>query len=171
MYSGKSFGFVLSDFLLISPLSCSIVSVAFVLLVLNVMSLYFIVHCPGHLVNLMVPFFQLTSELCLTSQSWPKNMSVLSKSVTAASSCFLWLLISISRGATLVTSPFLVPSALKTLNEKFISFVGILLSLTNYSSIPVCMHPESTNALTLSFFLFFVFMFACTFNSLFPLLL
>ena len=71
MYSGKSSGFVLSGSLLISPLSCylvSVVSVAFVLLVLNLISLCFIVQLLEHLVNLMVPFFQLTSGLCLTSQ-------------------------------------------------------------------------------------------------------
>ena len=97
-------------------------------------------------------------------------MSIPFKSVTAASNCSLWLLTSISKGATLVTSLFLVPSMLKTSNEKFIDFVYILLSLTNYSSIPVCVHPESTNALTLSFFLFLVFTSACMFNSCFTLL-
>ena len=69
MYSGKSSGFVLSGFLPISLLSCSVISIVFVLLVLNLMSSCFIVHCPGHLVNYIVPFFQLTSGLCLTSQS------------------------------------------------------------------------------------------------------
>ena len=98
-------------------------------------------------------------------------MSVPSKSITAASNYSLWLLISISRGTTLVISPFFIPSVLKTSNKKFIGFIWILLSLTSCSLIPVCVHPESTNALTLSFFLFFVFMSACTFNSLFPLLL
>ena len=126
IYSGKSSGFVLSGFLPILPLSyslVSIVSMAFVLLVLNLIPLCFIVQLPGHLVNLMVPFFWLTSGLCLTSQSWPKNMSVPFKSVTAASSYFLCPLISISKGAILVTSLFFVSSALKTLNEKFIGFV------------------------------------------------
>ena len=171
VYSGKSSGFVLSGSLPISLLSCSVVSVAFVLLVLNYMSSCFIIHCSGHLVNHIVPFFQLTSRLCLTSQSWPKNISVPSNSVTTASNCSLWLLISISREATFVTSPFFIPSVLKTSNEKFIGFVGIFLFLTNYSSIPVYVHPKSTNVLILSFFSFFVSTFACTFNSLFPLLL
>ena len=170
MYSGKSSGFVLSGFLPISPLFYSVLSVAIslVCLELNRMFLCIIVQLPEHLVNLMVPFFQLTSGLCLTSQSCPKNISVLSKSVTAASRVSLCLLISISRGATLVTSPFFVPSALNTSKEKSIDFIWILLSLTNCSSIPVWMHPESTSALTSNFLPFFVFTFACTFNSLFP---
>ena len=153
------------------PLSYSILFVAVCLLVLNQMSSCFIVQCPGHLVNRIITFFQLTSGLCLTSQSWPRNISILSRFVTAASSCSVCLLILISRGATFVTSPFFVPSTLKTSNEKSIGFVGIFLSLTNYSSIPVCVHPESTSALTSSFFLFFILMFACMFNSRFPLLL
>ena len=94
-------------------------------------------------------------------------MSVPSRSVTAASSISLCLLILIFRGATLVTSPFFVPLVLKTSKEKFIDLVGILLSLTNCSSIPVCVQLESTSAFTFSFLLFFVLMFACTFNSFF----
>ena len=91
---------------------------------------------------------------------WPWQF----RSVTAASSCSLCLLISISKGAILVTSPFFVPSALKTSNEKLIGFVWILLSLTNCLSISVYVHPESTNVLALRFFPFFVLMFAHTFN-------
>ena len=174
MYSGKSSGLVLSGSLPISPLFCSLISVvsvvplAFVLLVLNLMSSCFIVQLPGHLVNLIVLFFQLTSELCLTSQSWSKNISVLFKFVTAASSVLLCPLTLISRGATLVISPFFVPSALKTSNKKFISLVYILLFLTNCLSISVCVHLESTSALTLNFLLFLVFTSACMFNSYFP---
>ena len=173
MYSGKFFGFVLFGFLLISPLSYSLVSVvfvAFVLLVLNLISSCFIIQLPGHLVNLMVPFFQLTFGLCLTSQSWPKNMSVQFKSITAASNYSLWLLILIFRDTTLVTSPFFILFALETLNEKFISFIWILLSLISCSSITVCIHLESTSALTFNLFLFFVFISACIFKSCFPLL-
>jgi len=113
-----------------------------------------------------VNFIVLLFQLCLTSQSCPRNMSVPFRSITAASNHSLCLLTLISRGATLVTSPFLVPSALKTSNKKFIGFVGIIFSLTSYSSIPICVHPESTNAFTLRFLLFFVFTFACMFNSL-----
>ena len=171
IYSSRSSGFVLSGSFPISPLSCVVVffvSISFVLLVLNRMSSYFIVQFPGHLVNLMILFFQLTSRLCLTSQSCPKNISVPSRSVTAASRVSLCLLISISRGATLVTSLFFVLSALKTSKEKSIDLVGILLSLTNYSLITVCVQPESTSTLTFSSLPFFILMFACTFNSFFP---
>ena len=87
-------------------------------------------------------------------------------SIIIASSCFLCLLISISRGATLVTSPLFILSVLKTLNEKFINLVYICFSLTSCSSIPICVYPESTSALILRFLLFFVFTFACIFNSL-----
>ena len=92
-------------------------------------------------------------------------MSILFKSIIAASSCSLCLLISISRGTTLVTSLFFIPSVLKNLNEKFISFIYILLSFTSCLLIPVFVHLESTSTFTLRFLLFFVFMFACTFNS------
>ena len=173
MYSGKSSGFILFCFFPISPLSCfllSVVSITLVLLDLNHMSLCFIVQFPRHLVNLMVLFFQLTSGLCLISQLCPKNMSIPSKSVTVASSFSLCLLISISRGAILVTSLFFVPLALNTSKEKFIGFVWILLSLTSCSSIPVHVHLESTSAFIFNFLLFFVLIFACTFNSFFPLL-
>ena len=90
---------------------------------------------------------------------------MLFKSIPAASSCSLYLLISISRDATLVTSPFFILSALNTLNEKLIGLVWILLFLTNCSSIPMCVHLESTSALILRFLLFFVFIFAHTFSS------
>ena len=143
---------------------------ALILLVLNYMSSCFVIQLPGHLVNLIVLFFQLISGLCLTSQSWPKNMSILFKSVTAASSISLCPLILISKGTTLVTFLFFVLSVLKTSNEKFIGFVWILLSLTNCLSITVCVHLESTRALAFNFFPFFIFTSACTFNSHFPLL-
>ena len=134
------------------------------------MSWCFIVQFPRHLVNLMIPFFQLTLGLCLTNQSCPKNMSILSKSITDAFRVSLCPLILISRGVTLVTSLFFVPLALNTSNEKFIGLVWILLSLTNYSSILVCVHPESTNTLTFNFLPFFILMSACMFNSFFSLL-
>jgi len=102
IYSGRSSGFVLSGSLLILPLSCSILSVtvSLVRLELNHISLCVIVQLPRHLVNLMVPFLQLTSGLCLTSQSCPKNISIPFKSITATSRVSLCLLISNSRGAT-----------------------------------------------------------------------
>ena len=74
----------------------------------------------------------------------------------------------LDRSAFLVTSSFFVPSVLNTSKEKFISFVWILLSLTNCSSIPVCVYPESTSAFTFSFFPFLVLTFAYIFNSFFP---
>ena len=170
MYSSKSSEFIFSGFFPILPFFYSLVSVSWVLLVLNLISWYFILQLSRHLINFIISFFQLTSELCLTSQSWPKNMSILFKSTTTASICSLYLLILISRGVTLVISPFFVLSMLKTSNEKFISFVCILFSLTSYSSISICMHPEFTSALTLRFLLFFIFMFAYMFNSLSTLL-
>ena len=171
MYSGRSSGFVLSGSFPISPLSCSwlsFVSISLVCLELNRISLYVTVQFSGHLINWMVLFLQLTSRLCLTNQSCPKNISVPSKSVTAASKVSLCPLISISRGTTLVTSPFFVPSVLNTSKEKSIAFVWILLSLTNYSSISVWMHLESTSVFTFRFLPFFVLTSACIFNFLFP---
>ena len=106
----------------------------------------------------------------MTSQSCPKYMSVLFKSVTVASSCSLYPLILISRGTTLVTSLFFIPSMLKTSNEKLIGLIWILLSLTNCLSVPMCVYPESTNALTLRFFPFFVLTFVYIFNSFSALL-
>ena len=168
MYLGKSSGFVTSDSLPILPLSCSLFSVASIFPVLNLISQCFIVQLPGHLVNFIVLLFQLISGLYLTSQSCPRNMYVPFKSVTAASNCFLCPLISISRGAILVISLFFILSVLKTSNGKFIGFgfVCILFFLTSYLSIPICIHPESTNVFTLRFLPFFVFIFARTFNSL-----
>ena len=167
MYSGKSSGFVLSSSFPISLLSYVVIFIACVLLVLNLTSWCFIIQLSEHLVNFIIPFFQLTSGLCLTSQSCSRNISVLFKSITTASSYSLYPFISTSRGATLVISLFFVLSALNTSNKKFISLVWILLSLTNYSLILVCMYLKFTSAFTLSFLLFFVFMSACTFNSLF----
>ena len=170
IYSSKSSRFVLSGSFPISPLSYVVISIICVLFVLNHTSWCFIIQLSRHLINFIVPFFQLTSGLCLTSQSYPRNIYVLFKSVTATSSYSLCLFILTSRGATLMISLFFVPSALNTLNEKFIGLVWILLSLTNYSSIPMCVHPESTSTFILIFLLFFVFISACIFNFLFPLL-
>ena len=149
---------------------CSLFFVAYILLVLNFISWCFILHNPRHLVNYIILFFQLISGLCLTSQSCSQNMSMLFRSITAASNCSLCLLILISRGAILLISLFFVLSVLKTLNEKLIGFIWIFLFLTNCSSIPICVHSESTNVLTLRFFLFFVLTFAHMFNSFSKLL-
>ena len=92
------------------------------------------------------------------------------KSVTTAFSCFLYSLISISRGIILVISLFFVLSMSKASNEKLISLIWSLLSLTNYLLIFMCVHSESTNVLTLRFFPFFILTFACIFNSFSALL-
>ena len=123
IYSSKSSGFVLSGSFPISPLSYVVISIICVLFVLNHTSWCFIIQLSGHLINFIVPFFQLTSGLCLTSQSYPRNISVLFKSVTVTSSYSLCPFILTSRGATLMISLFFVPSALNTLNEKFIDLV------------------------------------------------
>ena len=169
IYSSKSSGFVVSGFFPIFLLSCSLFSVACVLLVLNLISWCFILQLSRHLINYIIPFFQLTSWLCLTSWLYSKNMSVPFKSVTAVFNYSLCLLILIFRGTTLVISLFFVLSILNTSNEKLIGFVWILLSFTNCLLISVYVYLESTNILTLKFLSFF-FIFACIFNSLSELL-
>ena len=141
------------------------VSIACILLVLNSIFWYFILHDPRHLVNYILPFFQFTSGLCLTNQSCSKNMSTPFKSITATSMYSLYLLILISSGATFVTFLFLVPSVLYTLNEKFIGLVYILLSLTSCLSIPMWVHLESTSASICNSFPFFVLIFTCMLSS------
>ena len=85
-----------------------------------------------HLVNYIVSVFQVTSELCLTNQSYSKNMSVLFKSMTATLICFLHLLISTFNSTNYISSSFFVLSALKTSNDLSIISILILSSLTNY---------------------------------------
>ena len=97
------------------------VSVAWVLLVSNLISWCFIVQLPGHLVNFIVLFFQLTSGLCLTSQSYPRNMSIPFRSVTAASNCSLWPLILISKDATLCCGNHQIQSPIVTQASKAFS--------------------------------------------------
>ena len=116
--------------------------------------------------NFIVPLFQSTSGLCFTNQSYPKNMSIPFKSVTAASIHSLCPLISTSSSANCVTSLFFVLSALKTLNNLFIGSVLIFSSLTNCSSILVWVHSESTSAYSYNSFLFFILILVCMFNSL-----
>ena len=132
MYSGRSFRFVGSGFLPISycPLSC--VSIAYALLVLNIISQCSVLHVFGHLINYIVLLFQFTSGLCLTNQSYPRNISILFKSITTTLICSLCPLILISSSTNLVTSLFLVLSTLKTLNDVSASFVLICSSLTNF---------------------------------------
>ena len=130
------------------------------------MSWCFDLHVFGHLVNHIVPLFQFTSGLCFTNQSYSKNISVSFKSVTTALICSLYLLISTFSSTNHITSPFFVPSVLKTLNDLFISSILILSSLTSYLSIPVWVYLKSTNTCNLNSFLFFVLILVCTFNFL-----
>ena len=88
------------------------------------------------------------------------------KSVTAVSIHSLYLSISTSNGANLVTSPFFVLSALKTSKDLSIGSILILSFLTNCSLILVWVYPESTNACSCNSFPFFVLMLVCMFNSL-----
>ena len=54
--------------------------------------------------------------------------------------------------------------------KSLLALFCILLSLTSCSLIPIYVYLEFTSALTLRFLLFFVFIFACMFNSLLTLL-
>ena len=130
------------------------------------MSWCFVLHVLGHLMNCIVPLFQSISELCFTNQSYPKNMSVPFKSMTAALICSLCLLISTSSGTNRITSPFFVSSTLKTSNYLSIGSVVIFSSLTSCLSIPVWAHLKSTNACNHNSFPFLVLIFVCIFNSL-----
>ena len=165
------FGFVESGFFLISYCPLSWLSVGCILLVLNVNNMfqYCVLHDLGHLVNCIVPIFQFTSRLCLTNQSYSRNMSVLFKSMTIISILFLCPLTSIFNSMNLVTSPFLVLFALKTLNDMSASFVLIHSFLTNCLSILVYIHLEFTSICSCNSFPVFVFTFACTFSSFFLL--
>ena len=111
--------------------------------------------------------FQFTSRLCLTNQLYPRNMSMLFKSVTAALICSMCLLISSSSSANYITSPFLVLSVLKILNNLSISFILIIYSFTSCLLILVCVQSESTSAFSYSSFLLDILTFVYTFNSLF----
>ena len=86
--------------------------------------------------------------------------------MTAILICSLYLLISTSIGSYYATSPFLVPSTLKTLSNLSIGSVLILSSFTSCLLISVWVHSESTSACSHNFFLFDILIFVCTFNSL-----
>ena len=88
-----------------------------------------ILHFFGHLINHIVLF------------------------VTIESIFYMYPLISSSSGANCVTCIFLVPSALKTLNDLDSGFILIYFSFTNCLLIPVWMHLEPSNILSCSFFL------------------
>jgi len=72
-------------------------------------------------------------------------MSVLFKFITTVSIFFIYLLISSFSGTYLITSPFLVLFALKTLNDLFINFFSCF---THCLSISVWVDSESTSALS-----------------------
>ena len=115
--------------------------------------------------NYIVSLLQSTSGLCFTNQSYPKNMSVPFGSMTAVLICSLCSLISTSSGTNHITSPFFIPSVLKTLNDLSIGSDLIFSSLISCLLILVWVHPESINACNHNSFLFFVLMLVYTFNS------
>ena len=65
-----------------------------------------------------------------------------------------------------MTSSFLVPSVLKTLNDLDIDSILIYSSFTSWLSISVWVYPELTSVLSYSFFLFYIFIFLCILSSL-----
>ena len=156
MYSRRSSRFVRSGFLLISCCPLSWFSVDCILYILNNIFWCYVLYIFGHLVNHIIPELQFTFILYLTSQSYSKNMLIPFKSITAVSICSLCPLSSILSGINLITSPFLVLSALKTSNDMSIDFILICSSLTSYLLIWVCVHPESTNAYSCNSFPFCV---------------
>ena len=132
MYSGKSSGFIRSSSLPIFCCSFSVSSIGYNLHILNINEisqcciLYFLEY-----LNCIVSFSQLTSGLCLTNQLYSKNIFMPFKFITTVSILFICLLISSFSGTNLVTSPFLIPSTLKTSNDLSISFVFIHFSFTS----------------------------------------
>ena len=167
MYSERSFRFVKSSSLPISCCSLSCMSIAYALHILNDISWCYILHVFGYLINYIVHKFQFTSKLYLTSQSYSKNMSMIFKSVTTVLICSLCPLISISSGMNHMTSPFLVPSTLKTSNTISAGLVLIFSPLTSCLSISIYIYLESTSAYNYSSFSFYVLTFICTFSSLY----
>jgi len=81
IYSGRFSEFVRSNSLPISCCLLSYISVTYTLHILNDISWCYILYIFGYLINYIVPKFQFTSGLCLTSQLYPKNIFILFKSV------------------------------------------------------------------------------------------
>jgi len=129
-------------------------SITCAIYILNNISWFCVLHIFRYLIKYIVPEFQFASRLCLTSQSYSKNMFIPFKSITTILICSLYLLISTLSGINHVTSLFLVLSSLKTSNAISTGFVLIFSSLTSYLLILICMYPESTSACNHSFFLF-----------------
>ena len=96
IYSSKSFRFIRSSSLPISccPLFVSSIDCNLCVLDMNSISWCCILHSFRHLVNCIVPIFQFMSGLCLTNQSYPKNMSMLFKYMTTVSILSICPLIS-----------------------------------------------------------------------------
>ena len=107
-----------------------------------------------------------TSRLCLTSQLYPKNISILFKFITNVFILSMYPSIFSSSGVNLVTFPFLVPSVLKILNNLSIGFILIFLSFTSCLLISVQIHLKLINVLSHNFFPFEVFTFVCMLSSL-----
>ena len=139
------------------PISCcslSWLSVSCIFLSLNNISWCYILQLFEYHVNYIIPIFQSTSKLYSTNQLYPKNMSMLSKFMTTKLICSLCPLILTSSSTYHVTSSFLVPSILKTLNDLAIGFVLILSSFTNYFLVPVWIYPEFISTYNCNSFLF-----------------
>jgi len=126
VYSEKSSRFVRSGFFSISCYPLSWLSIGCNLLSLNDIFWYSILQLFGHFVNHIISIFQFISGLCLINQLYSQNISILFKSITATLICSLCPLISTSIGTYYITSPFLVPSALNTSNDLFMSSILIL---------------------------------------------
>ena len=134
MYSGKFSGLVgsYSFPMFYCPFFLSSIGCSLHVLDVKDISWCCVLYSLEHLVNYIVPVFQFTSRLCLTNKLYLRNMSLLFKSVTVMLIYSVCLLISSSSGANLVTSPFLILSALETSNNLFIGSVLIFSFFTNY---------------------------------------
>jgi len=166
MYSGRSFGFIGSSFFTISWCSLFWLSINCIYLFLNDISWCCVLQFFRHLVNHIVSMFQFTSRLCLTSQSYPKNIFMLFRSITATSICFLYSFILTSNSAYHVASLFLVLSILKTSNNWSIGFILIFSSFTSCLLILVCIYSEPTSIYSYNFFPFAVLILVCMLSSL-----
>ena len=162
-------GWIYSGRLGFFPISCCSLfwlSVSYIFLFLNDISWCYILQFFGHLVNYIISIFQFTSKLYSTNQLYFRNMSILFKFMTTRSIYSLYLLILTSTGVYHVTSPFLVLSILKTLNDLAIGPVLILSSFTSYFSVPVWIRPKSISTYNCNSFPFNILMLVCMFSFL-----
>jgi len=139
IYSGRSSGFV--RFIYFPMFCCSLfwlfIGCNLLVLDINNMFWYCVLHSFRHLVNHIVFVLQFNFGLCLTSHLYLKNIFMPFKFVAAILMCSLCLLISSSSSTYHVTSPFLVLFILKTSNDLSIGSVLIFPSFTSYLSITV----------------------------------